>query len=325
MNTNPKSFKREERYEWKAELRLVSSNALKYFVGVVKAGSMRRAAEELHVAASAISRLIHLLEEELGAELLERHRGQKGAKLTPEGEVVLKYAMALEAGLEAVRDDIQSLKAVRRGKVKLGISESFTRDFVPQFLQRFHAEYPGITFEVTVAGGNKLTEMVANQHIDVSLSYITPDTFNVSVVAQAMTTPCLLVARSHPFAQRDYVDISECAGEDIALPDASLTIRESYVRMFAKAKIRPRGLLVTNSFELMRASAGAGLAVAIVDRYFGDHQAPARMKYVPLRGQGLDRWPLNVSVHADRSLPSAAAIFVERLCAAVRAVAAVKR
>jgi DNA-binding transcriptional LysR family regulator len=306
----------------KAELRPVSSNALKYFMAVARSGSIRRAAEELHVAASAISRLIQLLEEELGAELLERHRGHKGLKLTAEGRVVLNYAKSMEAGLDAVRDDIQSLKTIRTGKVRFGISESFTREFVPQFLQRFHAAYPGIVFEVIVAGGSKLTAMIADHDIDVSLSYITPDAFNVSVVEQAMTTPCLLVARSHPFAQREFVDIAECAGEDIALPDASLTIRESYVRMFAKARIRPRGLLVTNSFELMRASARAGLTIAVVDRYFGDHEAPEGMAYVPLRGKGLDRWPLNVSIHVDRDLSAAASIFVEHLRMAVRSVAA---
>ena len=303
----------------KAELRPVSSNALKYFAAVARSGSIRRAGEELHVAASAISRQIQLLEEELGAQLLERQRGQKGVRLTAQGHVVWSYARRIEAGLDALREDIQSLKSVRSGKVRFGISESFTREFVPQFLRDFHAAYPGILFEITVAGGDRLTSMVADHDIDVSLSYITPDTFNVTVVEQAMTTPCLLVARSHPFAQRAFVDIAECAGQNIALPDASLTIRESYVRMFAKARIRPRGLLVTNSFELMRASAQAGFAIAIVNRYFDDHEDPAGMKHVPLRGQGLDRWPLNVSVHADRELPAAVGIFVEQLRLAVRA------
>jgi DNA-binding transcriptional LysR family regulator len=237
---------------------------------------------------------------------------------------VLNYAKSIESGLDSVRDDIQSLKTIRTGKVRFGISESFTREFVPQFLNRFHTAYPGIVFEILVESGSKLAAMIANHDIDVSLSYITPDAFNVWVVEQAMTAPCLLVGLSHRFAQRESVDITECAGEDIALPDASLTIRESYVRMFAKARIRPRGLLVTNSFELMRASARAGLTIAVVDRYFGDHVAPEGMAYVPLRGKGLDRWPLNVSIHVDRDLPAAASIFVEHLRMAVRSAAATR-
>lgn len=303
------------------DLRLVSSNALKYLVGVAKAGSMRKAAEDMNVAASAISRLIQLLEEELGAELLERHRGRKGIRLTPEGELVLKYAKEIDKRLESVRDDIQSLSTFRRGKVRLGISESLTREFVPQFLKRFHAEYPGITCEVVVAGGAKLSAMVADHDVDVSLSYITPDTFNVVIIAHAMTTPCLLVARNHRFAQREFVEVADCAGESLALPDNSLTLREAYVRMFAKANVKPRALLVTNSSELMRTSACAGLTIAIVDRYFGDGKDPVGMKYVPLRGAGVVQWPLNVSVHTDRSLPAAAEIFVEHLCTAVRAAA----
>jgi len=303
------------------DLRLVNSNALKYFVGVAKAGSMRKAAEDMNVAASAISRLIRLLEEELDAELLERHRGSKGIRLTPEGEVVLKYARSLDKHLESVRDDIQSLNAFRRGKVRLGVSESLTREFIPRILKRFHTEYPGITYEVIVAGGTKLSAMVADHDIDVSLSYITPDALNVAVVAHAMTMPCLLVARSHRFAQREFVEVADCAGESLALPDDSLTLREAYVQMFAKAKVKPCALLVTNSFELMRNSARAGLTIAIVDRYFGDSKDPVGMKYIPLRGAGVIQWPLNVSIHADRSLPAAAEIFVEHLCNAVRAVA----
>lgn len=112
--------------------------------------------------------------------------------------------------------------------------------------------------------------------------------------------------------------ISECGDEEMALPDETLTIRGSYVRMFAKAKIKPRGVMVTNSFELMRASAATGLCVAIVNKYFGGSTPPRGLKYVPLRGKGVEKWPLNICVHTDRNLPVAVRIFLEHLQEAVR-------
>ncbi len=129
---------------------MINNIALRYFVGVVRAGSIRRAADRLHIAASAISRQMQLLEDELGTQLFERHRGQKALKLTPEGEVVLEYARLMENELDQVRADIRSIHLLERGTVRLGISESFTRAFLPEFLKQFHAEYPGITFEVVV-------------------------------------------------------------------------------------------------------------------------------------------------------------------------------
>ncbi|VTU40235.1 Cyn operon transcriptional activator [Variovorax sp. PBS-H4] len=243
-------------------------------------------------------------------------------KLTPAGEVVLAYARGVEDGLEQVRTDIRSIKTLQRGTVKLGISESFTREFLPQFLQRFHTLYPGINFEVVVAGGSKLVEQLARDELDISLSYIAPDIFDITVVEQVFIKPCLLVASNHAFAKRPFVDLSECADEEMALPDETLTIRGSYVRMFAKAKIKPRSVMVTNSFELMRASATAGLCVAIVNKYFGGPKSPRGLKYVPLRGKGVEKWPLNICVHTDRNLPAAARIFLEHLQQAVRRFAA---
>ena len=63
------------------------AKVLRYFAAVVRAGSIRKAAEQLHVVPSAVNRQILILEEELGAPLFERVRGT--LKLTPVGEIVL--------------------------------------------------------------------------------------------------------------------------------------------------------------------------------------------------------------------------------------------
>ena len=292
---------------------MVSNIGLKYFVGVARVGSIRRAAEQLHVAASAISRQIQMLEEEFGVQFFERHRGQKSLKLTPAGDLVLQYASLIENELDQVRADIRSIDSLQRGTVRLGVSESFTREFLPSFLRRFHDQYPGITFQIFVAGGAKLIEQLALDQLDLVLGYRTPDTFDITIVAQAHVVPCLLVSINHPFASRRFVDIADCNELEIALPDESLTIRESYVRMFAKARIKPKVVLTTNSYELMRSAAVAGLCNAIVNKYFGMSKVPRGLKYVPLRGEGVEDWSLNLCVHTGRSLPVASRLFLEQV------------
>ncbi|MEO9340813.1 LysR family transcriptional regulator [Mesorhizobium sp. SB112] len=296
---------------------VINNVGLRYFVGVARAGSIRRAAEQLHVAASAISRQMQLLEEDLGAQLFERHRGQKELKLTPAGEVVLEYARMIDNELEQVRASISSIDKLERGSIRIGVSESFTRHFLPELMQEFHAKFPGIRFEVSTSGGAKLIDELTKDHIDIILGYLVPETFDVQVMAQAFTRPSLLVAKSHPFASRRYVEVSECAGLELAVPDDTLTIRDSYARMFRAARVTPNVVLVTNSFELMREAAAVGLCNAIVNPYFGVTAVPRGLRYIPLRGKGVEQWPISLCVHAGRHLPVAVRHFVDHTKAAM--------
>ena len=74
---------------------MISHTALRYFAEVARCRSIRGAAERLHVAASAISRQISQLEEELNSQLLDRSKARKGLQLTPAREVLVEFVKAI--------------------------------------------------------------------------------------------------------------------------------------------------------------------------------------------------------------------------------------
>lgn len=300
---------------------MVNNIGLTYFASVARIGSIRKAAEHLHVAASAISRQIRLLEDELGTQLFER--GKNTLRLTPEGALVLDYARSVDHGLEQLLADIQAIDKLQRGNVRIGISESFTREFLPGFLHAFHTDYPGIQFQVTVAGGAALMAQLVSDQLDATLSYIPPEAIDVAVVEQVMVQPCLLAPASHPLAAGKVVRLEQLAGQNIALPDDSLSIYGSYIRMFAGAGIKPAKLLQSNSFEFMRSAVASGLCLAISNDYFGAPSSAAAvgLRYLPLQGDGVEAWPLKLCVHAERSLPVAARLLIDRLQQALRQAA----
>ncbi len=75
--------------------------SLSYFAEVVRCGSIRQAADRLHVAPSAISRQISLLEHELGALLLTRSR--RGVVPTEQGQLVSHFVGGVGRDLERLR------------------------------------------------------------------------------------------------------------------------------------------------------------------------------------------------------------------------------
>ena len=84
--------------------RLPSLNALKAFESVARLGALNRAAEELNVTESAVSRQIRALEDDLRVELFRRvHRG---VRLSPEGE---QLALSLGTAFEAMRRGVEQI------------------------------------------------------------------------------------------------------------------------------------------------------------------------------------------------------------------------
>ncbi len=121
---------------------------LRYFASVARHGSMREAAEELHVAQSALSRQIQKLEQELGVPLFQRHA--RGVELTSAGEIFLRHARSSLRQEERVRSELDALKGLRRGTINVQAIESLVPGVLPQVILRFSARHPGITFNVTI-------------------------------------------------------------------------------------------------------------------------------------------------------------------------------
>ena len=76
---------------------------------------LKRAAEELHIAQSALSRQVQKLEDELRLALFERHA--RGVRLTSAGDIFLRHAQSNLQQVERVRSELDALKGLKRGTV----------------------------------------------------------------------------------------------------------------------------------------------------------------------------------------------------------------
>jgi DNA-binding transcriptional LysR family regulator len=293
---------------------MISTTALRYFAEVTRCGSFRAAAEHLFIAPSAISRQIALLEEEIGAQLLERGRGRTALRLTAAGEILMRHTKNVDNELLRVRSDIESLKGLRKGEIRFGVPETFSRDYIPDFLTRFSTLYPGVTYHVHVAGTPRLLEMVAADELDASLSFNPSPVADVRHIFERALPTCVIVPRSHPLANRTSLRLSDCADYGLALPDVSISAKRIYDDMFAKAKIRPRPVLVSNSYELLRSASAAGLSISLVNEPLNYRPSDAdSFRYIPLNDPRVKPQHFTLCVREGRNLPIAALTFIDQL------------
>ena len=100
-----------------------------------------RAAEELHVAQSALSHQISLLERELGTPLFERT--SRRVRPTEAGAVIARRARRVMSELDGAAAEIDELRGLRRGRVRIGALLPAGDLDVPGIVARFSHRYPG--------------------------------------------------------------------------------------------------------------------------------------------------------------------------------------
>src|ERR1700738_5343339 len=125
---------------------------LRYFGAVVQHGSIRAAADALHIAQSAVSRQLQSLEQELDVQLIERRA--RGIVPTPAGELLYRYWRDASFHVERLRSEIDALQGLRRGNVRIATVESLMTGLLPDAIDKFRAHHPGIAFEVMMSGSD---------------------------------------------------------------------------------------------------------------------------------------------------------------------------
>jgi LysR family glycine cleavage system transcriptional activator len=119
--------------------------ALSAFEAAARHQNFARAAEELHLTASAVSHHVRKLETRLGVSLFQRHA--RGVTLTAEGRRLADAAGSALTDLEVVLRDLRSARE-DRDRVRISTLHSLNHAWLLPRLQAFAALYPRISIAI---------------------------------------------------------------------------------------------------------------------------------------------------------------------------------
>ncbi|WP_067929508.1 LysR family transcriptional regulator [Alicyclobacillus shizuokensis] len=140
---------------------------LRYFVTAARLGHVTQAAKRLHVAQSAVSRQIHLLEEELGAPLFVREG--KGVQLSPFGLRFLPQAERILRQVEAAYEEARRFHDPHAGVIRLGFPHSVGVHVVPRLLAAYRRVEPAVTFDLVQDRVRRLVDALLEGALDLAI------------------------------------------------------------------------------------------------------------------------------------------------------------
>lgn len=220
---------------------------LRYVDEVARTGSIRKAADHLNVTASAVNRRIMDLEEELGAALFERR--PRGVRLTAAGEVFVHYLREQEGGVERMKSQIEDLKGLRRGTVRIACSQALALDFLPREIAEFRKRHPLVAFDVKVLDHEQAMAALAAYEVDLVLVFRPPFMPNFQPLMSLEQRLVAVMSVDHPLAGRRTIRLRDCAAHPVALPERSIGGRQLLDEVSARSGLTFK---LAAEFELVR-------------------------------------------------------------------------
>jgi DNA-binding transcriptional LysR family regulator len=288
------------------------ASILKYFIEVARCGSVRKASENLYVAASAINRQIHKLEDELGVELFDRLPG--GLRLNPAGERLLQHAQETLHEFQVMRTELDALRGERTGHVKVAAMDSFFEELLPATVEEFLQIFPAVTYTITSIQPMEVPQLVVSGQADVGLCFVSRLPSGVEAVRLAALPIGIVMPPGHPLAKYDRLALKDCAGFPFLRSSSYPVVSAALSPEFAAFWDDMEPAATCNSTPMLKRLIKAGQGISCFSKIaFVEELQRGELLWRPFALPALNQLQVGIVVPTQRALPHVTQNFVGRM------------
>lgn len=214
---------------------------LDLLVALAEAGTMRAAAERLHLSQPAISKMLLEAEDALGARLFERSR--QGVQPTPAGAAAVHRARVVLGELAHAHDEVQAIRHGASTVLRVG-SFSVTAA-VPAAVVQLRRRMPGAAVRLHEGRVGELIRQLLDGDLDCVFGALTTELLAGDVLRQLRSEVllhdrlCVLAARSNPLAKRRRLRWLDLRNEHWVAPPKQTLVRQAFMTAFLNEGAEP--------------------------------------------------------------------------------------
>ena len=208
---------------------------------------------------SGISRMIADLEHEWNVILLER--GRYGIKITSDGLKLLPYAKNLCEEFEKMQMQVNDLKGLEIGLIRIGTFSSVATHWLPKIIKRFQKDYPGIDYELLLGDYTEIEKWIEEGRVDCGFLRL-PTLPELESISLNLDQLMVIIPENHPCAKADCFPVTALAKEPFMLLEKGAKAEISAI--FDKYNLIPQVHFTTWDDYAVMSMVESGLGISIL-------------------------------------------------------------
>jgi DNA-binding transcriptional LysR family regulator len=206
---------------------------LKHLIAAAQHGNMVKAADEVSISQSGLSRSIKTLEDRLGVPLLWRKT--TGVEPTTYGDSLIRRAKLIVNEVERAIEEVRAIEQARTGDVRIGVTQNFSSYLVPDIISALAIDRPDLRLDVTTGGFVELIEQVKSEALDFGFGIMGAIRHDEGIVVETLCRHrSRVIARaSHPLAGAKNLTIADLASTRWALLKSE-AVQRGFADFFAR-------------------------------------------------------------------------------------------
>ncbi|NPA92561.1 MAG: LysR family transcriptional regulator [Chloroflexi bacterium] len=281
---------------------ILAPSWLKVFLAVAEHGSFNKAAEVLLLSQPAVSQKIRQLEVALGIRLFDRT--PNGAHLTPEGEILRRYAHAMRWLMLAAEANIVGPTQTIKRRLNLGGTPTLSSYCLPAWLKTFHQQHPNILVHLRTDTTSHLVDNIARHALHLAIiEGELPDETTVAYTVLEEIPFLLVTPPEAPWTNHESLPLSALHGQRFVARPPEAQTRRWMDRIFAQHHIQPHIVAELDSPEAIKEAVSHGLGVTLLPKCMleDDLDSPRlhilTITDVPLKRYLKAIWPKDIPLH----------------------------
>ncbi|GAA0368716.1 LysR family transcriptional regulator [Bacillus horti] len=276
---------------------------LKYFIEVARLEHVTRAAEELLVAQSAVSKQISNLETELGVQLFVREG--RNVRLTPIGKAFLERIKKVMAELDQAIQEVNEFMDPELGEIRLGFPHSLAAYTLPIVVSAFREKHPNVSFELRQGMYTQLLRDIIQGEIDLALVSPVPEK-HPEVEGHVLFTEDIyaLLPPQHVLAKEGSIRLEQLKQEPFVVFRSGFTMRTIVMEACEKAGFTPKIAFEGEETDTIRGLVAAGLGVGLLPAVAINESGPINPAYVKISEPEVTRTVGYITSRSRKLLPA---------------------
>jgi DNA-binding transcriptional LysR family regulator len=285
----------------------IDTPGVQAFIAIAMRRNFRRAAAELHITQTALSRRLQTLEEYLGVRLIERTT--RSVELTRTGADFLPRAQRLLTELESALTDIRETGHAMRGSVTIACVPSIGARYLPRVIRQYCVAYPDNRITIHDHSSFGVAEAVLRREAEFGINVTGSHDAGLETVPLARDRFVLICRHDHPLATRKRVPWSQLESHLLIFPGGLSANRPVLELALTGDRLRLRRYYEVQHSSTALGLVAEGVGAAVVPHLAVQKDAHPELRVIPLVDPVVARTLVLISLKNAELSPAARALY----------------